>query len=400
MAETGKQQVPRTGKSRSILLLVVAEIAVMALWFVSAAILPEMAAEGGFSEGYGAALSSAVQIGFVAGALGIAIAGLADRLDPRGVFLASAIIGAAANLGLLVTPLGGWEQIALRAITGATLAGTYPVGMKICVGWGLRDRAFLVGLLVGALTVGSAAPHLLALLGGTDWRLTVMIASGLAALGGIIVLGTKLGPHHARAAAFDPHAVLLAWTNRPARLAIAGYLGHMWELYAFWAWVGAAAAASFAGQTDSAGTLARLVAFLAIALGGLVCAPAGVLADRIGKARVARWTMMASGTLGILTALSFGGPVWLTAVLMVLWGIAVIPDSALFSALVVDAVPGERAGSLMTFQTALGFTLTAITVQIVPGLAASIGWPATLALMALGPAFGVEAMRRLIKLGA
>lgn len=388
------------GKVRAIATMIVAQISVLSLWFVSAAILPEMAAEGGFSETHGAALSSAVQIGFVIGALIIAITGLADRLDPRAVFLCSALIAALANLGLLVTPLGGWEQVALRGLTGACIAGVYPVGMKICVGWGTRDRAFLVGLLVGALTVGSASPHMIALLGGADWRLTVSGASLLAAVGGLLVLGTGLGPHHARAGKFDPGAVVLAWTNRRARLAIAGYLGHMWELYAFWAWVGVAAAASFAGQAEDAGTLARIVAFLAIALGGLVCAPAGVFADRVGRARVAQVTMMASGTLAVLTALSFGGPVWLTAVLLVLWGIAVIPDSALFSALVADAVPSDRAGSVLTFQNALGFTLSAFTVQGVPALAALAGWPVTLALMGLGPLFGIEAMRRLIALRA
>lgn len=387
-------------KTRSIVLLMVAEVAGMGLWFVSAAVLPEMTAEAHIAPAVQAALSSAVQLGFVVGALAVAVLGLADRFDPRRLFVVSVLVAAAANAALLITPIGSVTQILLRAVVGAALAGVYPVGMKIAVGWGLKDRGFLVGLLVGALTLGSAAPHLVALVGGADWRSSVAISSGIAAAGGLLVLAVGLGPHHARATLFDPGAVRLAWTNRGARLAIAGYLGHMWELYAFWAWVAAAATASYTLRLGMAEAeqAARITAFAAVALGGLACAPAGLLADRHGKARVAMCCMLASGSAALASAASFGGPVWLTAVCLVAWGIAVIPDSAQFSALVADAVPAERAGSLMTFQTALGFSLTAVTVQVVPGAAAAFGWPMTLAAMALGPALGVEAMRRLMAL--
>lgn len=387
------------GKRRSIALLVLAQVLAMSLWFVSAAILPDLAAEGGLDPGRAAALSSAVQIGFVFGALALSLHGTADRFDPRMVLAAAALAGAAANLALLAAPVGGAAQIGLRAITGACLAGVYPVGMKIAVGWGTHDRGLLVGLLVGALTVGSALPHLLAVFGGADWRTTVVAASALAAVGGGLVRGTRLGPHHARAAGLDPGALRLAWTDRRVRLAFAGYLGHMWELYAFWAWIGAAAAVGMAAQLGAdAGTAARILAFSAIALGGLFCVPAGWLADRVGRARVAQGSMLVSGSAAIATALAFGGPTWLFVLVVLVWGAAVIPDSAQFSALVADAAPPDRAGSLMTFQTALGFTLTFFTVQVVPGVAASIGWPLTLALMAIGPAVGVDAMRRLISL--
>jgi len=339
----------------------------MSLWFVSAAVLPEMTAEAGLSSARGAALSSAVQIGFVIGALGFAILGLADRFDPRRVFFLSGLVAAAANALLLVTAIGGTEQIVLRVITGAALAGVYPVGMKIAVGWGQKDRGLLVGLLVGALTLGSASPHLFALLGGLDWRVTVGVASLASALGAVLILLTQLGPFHSRAPRFDPGVVAQAWTNRRVRLAYAGYLGHMWELYAFWAWCAAIAAASFTLSGHAAPeTAARLTAFLAIALGGLACIPVGALADRIGKARAAQAMMILSGLAGVVAAFSFAGPVWLVASVLVLWGIFIIPDSAQFSALVADAAPPESVGSLMTFQTALGFALTAITVQVTP----------------------------------
>lgn len=389
-----------SAKARSIALLLIAQVAAMSLWFVSAAILPDMMAEAAISSARQALLSSGVQAGFVVGALASAIFGLADRYDPRRVFAISALAAALINASLILSPPGSAAAIAARFATGAFLAGVYPVGMKIAVGWGQKDRGFLVGALVGALTLGSALPHLIALGGGSDWRVTVAIASVASALAGLLVLATRLGPHHARAARFDPHTITAAWTNRRVRLAYAGYLGHMWELYAMWAWIGVAAAASYAAHLpeQQAATFAKLTAFVAIAGGGLICATTGRIADRIGKAQVAKWAMIVSGAAAIAAALSFGGPVWLFFAVVVIWGLAIIPDSAQFSALVADAAPPDQAGSLMTLQTALGFALTILTVQATPALAAALGWPAIFAIMAIGPAFGVVAMHRLQKL--
>jgi MFS family permease len=346
-------------------------------------------------------LSSAVQAGFVAGALTFAIWGIADRFDPRRVFALCSFTAALINAALLVLPVGGDLAIAGRFATGALLAGVYPVGMKIAVGWGTADRGFLVGLLVGALTLGSASPHLAALLGGADWRSAVIATSAAAAAGGLMVLATGLGPHHARAAAFDPRAILIAWTDRRIRLAYAGYLGHMWELYAMWAWIGLAAAVSYSATmaADAAGDFAKLTAFLAIGLGGIASIVAGLVADRIGKAEIAIIAMAASGTAALATAASFGGPAWLTFVLILVWGTAIVPDSAQFSALVADAAPPTQAGSLLSLQTALGFTLTAFTVQLTPVLAERFGWPALMAGLAVGPAYGIVAMMRLRRLG-
>jgi hypothetical protein len=273
--------------------------------------------------------------------------------------------------------------------------------MKIVVGWGLRDRGFLVGALVGALTLGSALPHLMAYLGGSDWRTTVLLSSLAAVAAGIMCLWARLGPYHGTAARFEPRAVLLAWTNRRVRLAFAGYLGHMWELYVMWAWVGVAAAASYDASLPAgeAASLAKLTAFVAIAAGGLASIAAGFAADRVGKANVAQWAVAISGTAAIATALTFGGPPWLTFLVVIVWGLAVVPDSAQFSALVADAAPPEKAGSLLAFQTALGFTLTFFTVQAAPMAAANFGWPAVLAALALGPVVSVIAMARLKAMG-
>lgn len=394
---TRERSVP--GRSRSLGLLVLAEIGGMSLWFVSSAILPELSREAQLGAWRIGLLSAAVQLGFVIGALVLAIHGTSDRYDPRRVFATSAFAAAIANALLVVTPPGGTVQILLRALAGLCLAGVYPVGMKIAVGWTVRRRGLVVGLLVGALTLGSAAPHGLALIGGADWRGTVLMASLLAAIAALLISATRLGPHHAIASRFDPATLRLAWRLRRVRLAYAGYLCHMWELYAFWAWIGAALTTSLtlSGASDAAWT-ARLATFFAIGLGGLFCVPAGILADRIGKAGVAGGAMGLSGCLAIATALSFGGPPALTVTFAVLWGICVIPDSALFSALVADAAPPDRAGSLMTFQTALGFLLTAVTIQSAPLLAHAFGWPVTLAVFGIGPLLGVEAMRRLARL--
>lgn len=389
-------------KLSSISLLTLAEVAGMSLWFATAAALPDMVRESGISAVRQALLSSGVQLGFVIGALTVATSGLADRFDPRRVFSLCAMLAALANLTLLAVPIGGNLAIALRVATGALLAGVYPVGMKIAVGWGTKDRGLLVGLLVGALTLGSALPHLSAYLGGAEWRAVIVPTSALAFLAGLLVPFCGLGPHHARAPRFTMRAVHLAWGDRRIRLTYLGYFGHMWELYAMWAWIGAAAAVSYGATLagNEATQLAKLTAFIAIGLGGLACVPAGAIADRIGKAQVTIIAMAVSGSAAIATALSFGGPIWLTLVLVVIWGIFVIPDSAQFSALVADASPPDLAGSLMTLQTALGFALTAVTVQATPLLATAFGWPIILAGLALGPLAGIMAMATLLRISA
>jgi hypothetical protein len=264
-------------KAISISILVIAEMAGMSLWFASAAVLPDLAREGSISTNRQALLSSSVQAGFVVGALLVSISGIADRLDPRRVFAFCAIVAAVANLGLLIGALGGDAAIAERFVTGALLAGVYPVGMKIAVGWGTRDRGLLVGTLVAALMLGNSTPYLAAFLGGTDWRRTIAAISFLAAAGGLLVLMAGLGPHHARAPRFEPSAICLAWTNHRIRRAYLGYFGHMWELFAMWPWIGTATAISYAATMDvaNAESLAKLTAFLAIGLGAVACVPAG-----------------------------------------------------------------------------------------------------------------------------
>ena len=389
-----------SAKFKSLTLLVLAEIAAMAVWFSSSAVIADMQSERAISTLASALMSSGVQAGFAIGALVYAMLGLADRYDPRRVFALSAFAAAACNAILLVAPIGGIGAIAARFLTGAFLAGVYPVGMKIAVGWGDKDRGLLVGILVGALTIGSAAPHLLSFFGGADWRSAVRGASIIAALGGALVLFVSLGPAHASAPRFSPRALTRAWTDQRLRLAYAGYLGHMWELYAMWAWiaVGLTAAFSLSMEADSALSAAKLTAFIAIAVGALSCVGAGELADRIGKAKVAAAAMVMSASMGVAAALAFSGPPALLIVIVIFWGASVIADSAQFSALVADFTPAEHTGALLTFQTALGFALTTITVQAAPFVANMIGWPGLFLVLAIGPVVGTLAMIRLQKI--
>ncbi len=388
-------------KFRSIALLTLAEVAALSLWFVSAAVLPDILREAAVSPVRQAALSSGVQAGFVIGALGSAVLGLADRFDPRRVMMSSAIGAGLANAVLLIVPPGSLLAIAARILTGALLAGVYPVGMKIAVGWGLKDRGFLIGVLVGGTILGSAVPHLFSFFGGADWHLSVALASLAAIAGGLICLAATLGPYHGVATKFHPRMIFGAWTNRRVRLAYAGYLGHMWELYAMWAWIGAATAVSYGASlpASQAVPLAKLSTFLSIAAGGIASGIAGLVADRIGKANLTIIAMAVSGGCALITAATFGGPVWFTFLIVIVWGAAISPDSPQFSALVADASPPEQAGSLLTFQTALGFGLTIVTVQLTPLVASALGWPLLLALLALGPAFGIVAMLRLKAMG-
>jgi MFS family permease len=385
---------PATSKAASIAIIALCQVAAMALWFSASAVIPALVAEFRLSGFAQAALTSGVQAGFVIGCLASALLGLADRVDPRRLFAASACLGALANALLLAVNPASLAAPSLRIVTGICMAGIYPIGMKLASTWAKGDMGLMVGILVGALTLGSASPYLFNAFGGFDWRPPLLIASGCALAAAVLIGFAGIGPNRAPTPRFDPHAVLSAWRDLPLRLANLGYLGHMWELYAMWAWIGVFFNASFAltMPSDTATTAARLAAFATIASGAIGSVGAGVLADRLGRTTLTIAAMAVSGTCAATIGFLFGGaPLWLM-VLGVIWGISIVADSAQFSASIAELADRERVGTMLTVQTALGFTLTLVTIHMMPSLIDALGWRYAFLPLAIGPAFGIWAM--------
>jgi MFS family permease len=374
--------------TRALALLATALVLSMSTWFSASAVLPQLREEWDVGTTAGAWLTIAVQLGFVAGALLSSVLNLADVRSARTVIVAGSLGAAAANLGLLAVSSAA-AAIPLRFLTGACLAGVYPPALKLMATWFQRGRGTALGILVGALTVGSAAPHLVNGLGGLDWRLVVGVTSALTAAGGLVVLaGVHEGPFPFPRARFDPRQAGLVFHDRGVRLASLGYFGHMWELYAAWTWF-----VVFAGEELYAdGSDAALAAFAMIGAGGLGCVAGGVAGDRVGRAETTIACMAVSG----LCALGIGFvPGGLALGLALVWGFAVVADSAQFSTLVTEHADQAYVGTALTLQLAVGFTLTVATIWLVPYVADGAGWGTAFALLAAGPALGIAAMLRL-----
>jgi MFS family permease len=375
----------------------------LAPWFSAAAVAPQIGAEWGIGSLEVALLTVAVQLGFAVGALVLAFSGAADVVAPRRLIAGGAIVAALANaaFGLLATDLV--NALPLRALSGAGIAAVYPVAMKVLAGWFARERGLAIGVLIGAITLGSALPHALRAVGAVvdvDWRLVVVAGSvpGLFAAwlawrgvreGPMAVAGGRLTLSLARAALAEPSV----------RLANLGYLGHMWELYAMWTWIAAFAAASLAasGRTAIGSSIGSLVAFIAIASGAVGCVVAGRWADEFGKARIAGGAMVGSAICVLVSPLFYGAPLGVLLVLAVVWGFTIVADSAQFSALVTDHTPRTHVGTALTLQTSAGFLLTMVSMRLVPPISSMAGWQWAFLFLAPGPLLGVLAMRQLIR---
>jgi MFS family permease len=383
---------------RQLALLAAAQVFAMTLWFSATAVLPALQRDWSLSATGAAWLTAAVQLGFVTGALASAVLNLPDILPPRRMLWLAALAGAAVNGGLALAVHSIGPAIVLRFLTGVCLAGVYPPGMKIAAGHvSGRARGLAIGVLVGALTLGSATPHLVAgIAGGADipYRAVLAASSGLAVVGAVLVrVFVTDGPYAPPPAPFDPRQILRVLRERALLLANLGYFGHMWELYAMWTWLAVFLASALGPRDPSA---ARLAAFVIIGVAGCVgCVVAGWFADRLGRTTITIAAMAVSGACCVLSAWIYAGPAWALLVLGLVWGASVIADSAQFSASVTELSEPSYMGTALTLQTSMGFALTLVTIWGLPLLAERVGWRYAFLALAPGPFLGCAAMAAL-----
>ena len=386
---------PPVRRWRALVLLALAMVLSMSTWFSASAVLPALRELWHLSTGEAALLTIAVQLGFVAGALVSAMTNLADRYPARRlVFVAS--LGAAAANALVVVVDGPGAAVALRFVTGICVAGIYPPALKVIATHFRSDRGVAIGAMVGGLTIGSALPHLVNGLGGLDWQAVVLSTSMLTVVGGVIALLVPDGPFRFPQGSFDPRQALRVFREPATRLANLGYFGHMWELYAMWSWFGA----FFADSLTASGALdarmpASLGSFAVIGGGAIGCVAGGILGDRWGRTRTTALAMSVSGTCALAIGTTFGRSPLLVLSVGLVWGIAVIADSAQFSTMVTELADQSYVGTALTVQLAVGFSLTVVTIWLVPLLRDALGWTWAFALLTPGPALGVFAMLKL-----
>ena len=404
MPATVQTEARRGLSSRRVLfLLSLAELLAMSLWFTGTAVIPQVTGLWHSGLALGSWLTIAVQIGFSLGAIIFALLNIPDIFSPVKVLIISALAAAAANAAFAFLAADPLTAILLRGATGFFLAGVYPVGMKIIAGWFQSGRGLALGIMIGALTVGSAVPHAANAIGGIPWRGVVLLGSVQALLGAAVVaFGVREGPFAMPQSRFDPAQILEIVRNRPLRLANLGYLGHMWELYSMWGWIAVIIATS-AGWSRSR---YEMVAAAAIAIGAIGCIWAGAASDRLQnqvaavrvaqRARVTMVAMAISSACCVVAALVLHRPALLVPLCLV-WGIAVIADSAQFSTIISEVSDKNYVGTALTCQVALGFLLTAAVIRLMAAIAAQFGWNWALASMALGPLLGIWAMSGLLR---
>jgi MFS family permease len=384
---------------RMLALLACAELLGMSLWFAGSAAAPLLRAAWNLSDSQVAWLTTAVQLGFVAGTAVSALLNLADIIPARLFFAACAVLGAVANSWLAVTDSLG-PAIASRFLAGAFLAGVYPPAMKMAATWFRERRGLAVGTIVGALTVGKAGPYLIAALPSAGVRFITLLASASAVAAALLVfVGYRDGPFAFPSRPFSWNRVREVIGSRAWRLALGGYLGHMAELYSYWTWIPAFLAASVIADahalTAPASPAIQVLAFAVIAVGGLGCIWGGVVADRIGRAALVVRALAVSATCCAGIGFAFGHSLWVLGPIALVWGFFIIADSAQFSVLVTESVAAHAVGTAITLQVSLGFLLTTATIQGVPVIVRNFGWPWVFAMLSVGPLVGIVSIRRL-----
>jgi len=385
---------------RMLALLSAAELLGMSLWFGATAVAPQLRSQWQLDAVQTGWLTTIVQLGFVCGTASAAVLNLADLLPARGYFAACALLGGAANAALLAAP-GYGAALVCRFFTGFFLAGVYPPGMKMVATWFRSYRGLAIGTMVGAIAIGKATPYLIHAARGAEVHQVVSVATAGSVVAALLVaFGYRDGPFPFPRRPFSWRLVGTVLHHRETRLAIGGYLGHMWELYAMWTWLPAFLAASAvarvaAGQAGLGAGAVDLMAFGAIALGGLGCVWGGWAAEKLGYASVVVRAMALSGACALGIGFLFGASFWILVPVAWLWGFFVVADSAQFSAMVTEWAPPHAVGTALTLQTSLGFLLTMLTIQLVPVFVETVGWRWTFPILAVGPALGIAAIRKL-----
>ena len=385
---------------RAIGLVALAAVLANASWFSATAIVPALEDQWHLTADGAAWLVVVVQIGFVTGSVGAAMLNLPDRLQPRWLIAGSSVAAGLCNLALLLTH-GLALALPIRLLVGIALAGVYAPAVRLVATHFERGRGVATGVVVGGLTLGSGTPHLVRGLGHVPWQVTIAVTSVLAGLAAVAVSTVRSGPAAVSSPPLDVGAAVRALASeRPLRLATMGYLGHMWELYALWSWL---AAFFVAARADSRPGPAQtgVVTFLAIGVAGLLGAVvAGRLADRLGRTTITSAAMLLSAACCLASPLIYGAALPVVVVVLLIWGAAVIADSAQFSAAVTELAEPRYAGSVLALQLALGFTLTIVSIRLVPVAVSLAGWRYALLPLAIGPLLGTVAMLRLRRLPA
>ncbi|MEW7009277.1 MFS transporter [Lentilitoribacter sp. EG35] len=372
-------------------------ILTLTTWFSATAIIPDLQDAFNLNASELAWLTNGVQAGFVVGALSASILSLADVVRPQRLMACSALCAGLANAIILLEPGTTWIIVS-RFLTGIALSGVYPPAMKFIASWFIRGRGLAMGTMVGALTLGSALPHFIrAVEFGFDWQ-SVIVVSTLGCIVGSVIFIALLqeGPHKPAPAKVNPRQLGRMLRDRPVMLANLGYFGHMWELYAMWAWFLSYAIA--AKQSMVSDWNASVLTFCVVALGAPSCVIAGVVADKIGRSLTTAGCMIISGSCAILIGVFFDGPAWLFFVVAIIWGFTVVADSAQFSASVSENADTSFIGTALAFQMGVGFAITIFVVWLMPHLANIFGsWRWTFSILALGPFVGTWSMLKLYR---
>lgn len=373
--------------------IVVSQFFATSLWFAGNAVMPDLQRAAGLPASAVGDVTIAVQLGFIAGTLVFAWLAIADRHSPRMIFFLCALAGAAANGATLATGGEYLPLLAARFATGFFLAGLYPVGMKIASGWYDRDLGLALGWLVGALVLGTALPHLIRGLGGDlPWQGVILAVSAIAVAGGLAMLVlVPDGPHLKAGAGFDPTAFATIFRSAEFRASAFGYFGHMWELYAFYAFLPVLLAA----RLDGDAVAVSLWSFAAIAAGFLGCTGGGYLSRAIGSLRVARLQLSASGLCCLVSPLAFLAPLPVFLAFLLVWGVVVAGDSPQFSALNARFAPPRRVGSALTIANCIGFSITIVSIALLARLIGIAGPQYAFLMLVPGPVLGLMALRRL-----